>query len=71
MVFTPLIIPVIAITSVILTTIKNTDLGYHVSDMPQGLVTVGFPEQWVPPRNLRWLDSSFCFVSNVGYNMTL
>lgn len=71
MVFVPVIIPVIAIASVILTTITTTDLGYQVSRMPQGLMVVGFPEHWVLPRNDQWLASSFCFVRNVGRNMTL
>lgn len=38
----PVLIIVIDITSVILTTITNADIGYRVSDMPQGLMMVGF-----------------------------
>lgn len=68
----PAIIPVIAITSVILTTITNNDKGYYcVPHTPQRLMIVGFPEQWVLPRNYWWLASSFCFVSNVKHNMTV
>lgn len=50
-VFVPIIILVTSITSVILTTITNTAIGYCVSHMPHGLMMVGFPEQWVLPRN--------------------
>lgn len=60
------IITVLFITSVIFTTITNTDGGYHVSDIPRGLMMLGSLEQWVPHRTYRWLAPSFCFVSNMG-----
>lgn len=48
------------------TTITNTDVGYHGSDVPRGFVMAGSQEQGVVQRKYRCLAPGFCFVSNMG-----